>query len=273
MEVRKVHRVRIFATNRVGVQKLLLTSVLLCLATTMARGQAWRNNSSQSKPAWSNQGSVRASVSWSNSSRSAQAERPLYSSRNSSQKVASQSAWRSSGMGAAASSAPLYANQSSQIGGRSGRKIVELSNDLSRKGVRYRFGSTDPRRGLDCSATVQLILQQAGVRGVPRVSQAQYDWLARSGTLGRGRSASSVFRSLRPGHLMFWGGTYRTSNKVSHVMIYLGQDRRTGKHYMFGGRSSGTKGIHGHNVDVYEIKSLNGSGRFIGFGAVPGVRH
>ena len=265
--------VRNFANHWNGVQKMLLPLALLCLASAVARGQAWRNNAPQPKPAWANQVRVSSSSSWSNS-RSSQPERPFYSSsRSNSETSAAQSAWRSNGAGASAPSAPLYSQSGSPSGGPSGRQIVEISNDLSRKGIRYRFGGTDPRRGLDCSATIQLVLNRAGVGGVPRVSQAQYDWLARSGTLGRGRSSSSVLSSLRPGHLMFWGGTYRTRNKVSHVMIYLGQDRRTGKHYMFGARSKSTKGIHGHNVDVYEIKSLNGSGRFIGYGAVPGVSH
>ena len=89
--------------------------------------------------------------------------------------------------------------------------------------------------------------------------------------LGRSRSERKILSNLRPGQLLFWGGTYRTKNKVSHVMIYLGRDPRTGRRYMFGGRSSSTKGLHGNNVDVYEMKSLAGSGRFVGYGQVPGV--
>jgi cell wall-associated NlpC family hydrolase len=126
---------------------------------------------------------------------------------------------------------------------------------LSRMGLSYQFGSMDPARGgLDCSGSVKCVLERTGVRGVPRTASDQYVWLQNSGTLTplrRGANPDWILSRLRPGDLLFWRGTYVTNRypDVSHVMIYLGRDRRTGKPMMFGARSStSSSGIHGHAV-------------------------
>ncbi len=77
-------------------------------------------------------------------------------------------------------------------------------------------------------------------------------------------------RGIKPGDLIFWGGTYKSGHKVSHVMVYLGQGD-SGSHYMFGARGKKKKGLKGAGVDVFKLnagyqKSL------VGYGSLPGVK-
>ena len=148
---------------------------------------------------------------------------------------------------------------------------------LSRLGLRYQFGSMDPSSGgLDCSGSVKYVLERSGVRGVPRTASDQYVWLEKAGRLtplGRGANGDWILNRLRPGDLLFWRGTYVTNRvpDVSHVMIYLGRDTRTGRAMMFGARSNTSRtGIHGHAVDIFEFNPVpKGKSEFIGFGSVP----
>ncbi len=158
--------------------------------------------------------------------------------------------------------------------------FLSRCHKLSRQGLRYQFGSEHPSSGgLDCSGAVQYLLTQEGVRGVPRTADQQFQWLDREGDLDKVRrwtSTSSVYLNLKPGDLLFWRGTYRSNrrSKITHVMIYAGFDRRTGKHMMFGASSRRSKGVNGNAVDFYEFKYPNpgGKGRFAGYGSIPGLK-
>ena len=159
--------------------------------------------------------------------------------------------------------------------------LVQRCDVMALQGLKYTFGSDDPSRGgLDCSGAVQYLLKQEGIQGVPRTAFTQYEWLRKSGALKKvsrwSWSAERVAKELRPGDLMFWTGTYETGNhpNISHVMIYLGRDASSGKHYMFGASSRRSKGVHGHAVDVYEFvyPRAHGKDNFAGFGSVPGLR-
>src|SRR5204863_7070507 len=90
------------------------------------------------------------------------------------------------------------------------------------------------------------------------------------------------FKDLLPGDLMFWSGTYQTAREVpiSHVMMYLGREKKTGKRVMFGssdGRSY--NGIQRWGVSVFDFKMpkadpANPEKRvdFVGYAHVPGLR-
>lgn len=82
-------------------------------------------------------------------------------------------------------------------------------------GVRYLFGGTDPRVGLDCSGLVQLVFRRLGV-ALPRTAQLQYEATAR------------VARDeLEPGDLVFFARTYADPHDwVTHVGIYIGQGQQ-----------------------------------------------
>jgi len=162
---------------------------------------------------------------------------------------------------------------------RSGaEEFVYRSSMLSRRGLSYQFGAADPSGGgLDCSGTILYLLKGMGISGVPRTASAQYLWLEKRGTLSKVRPWSSpqgVLKKLRPGDLLFWKGTYDTGRypNVSHVMIYLGRDSKTGQPLMFGASSRKTKGRNGNGVDIYPFNypKKKSKGRFVGFGRVPG---
>ena len=161
----------------------------------------------------------------------------------------------------------------------SAENVLAHCQRLSRLGLRYNYGSNDPEQGgLDCSGTVQYLMQRLGLAGVPRQANTLFLWLQNAGTLRRvwaGMTQDRLFRELRPGDLLFWEGTYnvkRTPN-ITHVMVYIGFDQAAGKHLMFGAQGSKSKGLTGHGVDYFEFKGLKrrGRGRLVGFGRAPGV--
>jgi len=79
-------------------------------------------------------------------------------------------------------------------------------------GTPYRFGSTDPSRGFDCSGFVTVVMRQFGV------------YLQRSSASMASTNGTFVERNaLSAGDLVFFatGG----GNRVSHVGIYIGNDQ------------------------------------------------
>jgi hypothetical protein len=95
---------------------------------------------------------------------------------------------------------------------------------------------------------------------------------------------SAEFKELLPGDLMFWTGTYESGRDIpiSHVMMYLGKEKGSGRRIMFGssdGRSY--NGVQRWGVSVFDFKmpkaDSNGSGEktkaeFVGFARIPGLR-
>ncbi|NNE91102.1 MAG: hypothetical protein HKN23_05600 [Verrucomicrobiales bacterium] len=151
------------------------------------------------------------------------------------------------------------------------QEMRSRAESISRMGLPYKFGGESPAEGgMDCSGTMQYLLTGMGVPNVPRTSYAQFEWLKKSGNLRRKGWGSEEFRNLRPGDLIFWGGTYNSGHKVSHVMLYLGQDA-SGRHFMFGARSKSTRGRNGAGVDIFELKPGK-HGNLIGYGRVPGLQ-
>jgi len=156
------------------------------------------------------------------------------------------------------------------------RLIIECYR-LSNQKLRYQFGSSNPRSGgLDCSGATQHLLTQVGLTSVPRTANDQYNWLSRQRLTQRMPSfrQDDFLRRLEPGHLLFWSGTYKTSKPITHVMVYLGTDRRTGKPIVFGARSSSAKGLGGHGVDFFEMKTrLGKNSKLVAVAKVPGFQY
>jgi murein DD-endopeptidase len=75
-------------------------------------------------------------------------------------------------------------------------------------GTPYRYGGRTPR-GFDCSGLVQYSYSSAGVK-VPRTSLGQYS-----------AAMSISLTDAEPGDLLF----FRYDQKISHVAIYLGDER------------------------------------------------
>lgn len=152
-------------------------------------------------------------------------------------------------------------------------RLREEAHKLASRGLRYKFGADDPDTGgLDCSSTVQYLLEKIGVDGCPRTSYDQYYWLKKKKLLDDvyGKSADKkLFKKLSPGDLIFWGGTWKSGHRVSHVMIYMGYNPDEDKHYVFGARSKSSEGLLGNGVDVFELDPNRG--RLIAHGKIPGL--
>lgn len=87
-------------------------------------------------------------------------------------------------------------------------KIVRVAESML--GTPYKYGGISPKRGFDCSGLVYFSHRQNGIT-LPRTSHAQY------------RASKPVpRRALRRGDLLFFRVS---SRKVSHVGIYLGNNR------------------------------------------------
>ena len=87
-----------------------------------------------------------------------------------------------------------------------------LSLSRAEIGVPYVWGGTSPG-GFDCSGLVQWVYGQLGI-ALPRTAQQQYD--------ATDRLSPS---ELTPGSLLFFADTYPSSDRITHVGIYIGNGR------------------------------------------------
>jgi hypothetical protein len=137
---------------------------------------------------------------------------------------------------------------------------------------------------MDCSGTIYHLLQGAGLADVPRDSSGMYRWVWLSGRFQAVVSSSPdtfEFARLKPGDLLFWSGTYHVTRDppVTHVMIYLGVNRQTGRRVMMGaseGRRFNDVSRDGVSVFDFELPRPEADAggdhpRFIGYGPVPGL--
>jgi cell wall-associated NlpC family hydrolase len=167
------------------------------------------------------------------------------------------------------------------------QKLLTAALELTTRNLDYRYGSDDPASGgMDCSGFVFYVLKQNEVADVPRDSSAQYVWLRRAGTfeavISR-RDNSFELENLRPGDLLFWTGTYSIDRDppITHAMIYLGREKKTGKRVMVGasdGRVYQGESRFGVSVFDFTIPRLekNGNGKlqpqFVGYAHIPGLQ-
>jgi cell wall-associated NlpC family hydrolase len=165
------------------------------------------------------------------------------------------------------------------------QRLITSSLSLTRLNLSYKYGSCDPKEGgMDCSGTVYYVLTHAGVTDVPRDSSEMYVWVWKESRFNAVLSLSDrtfELDRLKPGDLLFWTGTYNIERDppVTHVMIYLGINRKTGSRVMFGaseGRRFDGKACYG--VSVFDFKIPSGKAvdaekqpgaRFVGYGPVP----
>ena len=169
-------------------------------------------------------------------------------------------------------------------------RVQQLLNSalaLTKLNFTYAYGSADPATGgMDCSGTIYYLLREFGLTNVPRDSPGQYSWIRRDGGFRAvvSKSAESFeFGDLLPGDLLFWSGTYSVEREIpiTHVMLYLGTEKRSKKRVMFGasdGRSY--DGIQRWGVSVFDFKMPRTDPAnpekakvdFIGYGRIPGLR-
>ena len=164
------------------------------------------------------------------------------------------------------------------------RKLVELSLDLARKHLIYKYASADPANGgLDCSGFINYVLTKSGVRSVPRDAREQYVWVRKAGNfqavLGHGDETFEL-DNLKPGDLLFWANNSGLSREpeITQITIYLGRDKATKKRLMIGASESGIyKGEKKSGVGVFDFKPGNieenpdepPASVFVGYGRFP----
>ncbi len=158
------------------------------------------------------------------------------------------------------------------------RKCFEL--DALKLG--YVYGSADPKNGaMDCSGTMLYLLQQAGMKDLPRQADGFYRQAWEEGLFFAVNAAgfdSFEWKQLRPGDLLFWTGTYdvKRDPPVSHVMLYLGEEEGTGRKLMFGAsenRRYGKERKSGVGIFDFDLPPAEkaGSARFIGYAHISGL--
>src|SRR5688572_26979566 len=114
---------------------------------------------------------------------------------------------------------------------------------LSWIGVRYRFGSSDEKKGVDCAGLVRRVFLGSGIV-LPRSAAAQFAY------------GDPVTRSqLCPGDLVFFKNTYKRG--ISHVGIFIGDNR-------FVHAASGKRQVAIDRLDApYYLKRFAGGRRIV----------
>lgn len=159
--------------------------------------------------------------------------------------------------------------------------LIRKAADLTRRNLTYQFASSDPKNGgMDCSGTIYHLLQSCGFKNVPRQSDAMCRWIMLRSVLYRTEKVVSLadpaFSALRAGDLLFWSGTYDTTESrrppISHVMLYLGKRKSDGKPIVFGASDGRTyEGQKRCGVSVFDfVLPKNGAkSAFHGYGPLP----
>ena len=88
-----------------------------------------------------------------------------------------------------------------------------MNEALKYEGWRYVFGGASPATSFDCSGIVQWCYGKAGIQ-LPRVAQAQYD-----------ATTHIPLSEAKPGDLVFFHSTYNAGSYVTHVGIYVGDNK------------------------------------------------
>ena len=187
-----------------------------------------------------------------------------------------------------APAATIEASQLAEFSAQPARvqQLITAALDLTKLNLTYTYGSAEPSAGgMDCSGTIYYLFRSQGLKDVPRDSSGQYVWARKQSQFFAVVSTVAdgfEFKDLQPGDLMFWSGTYNTGRDVpiSHVMLYLGREKGSGKRVMFGssdGRSY--NGIQRWGVSVFDFKMPKADSAkperrvdFVGYARIPGLR-
>jgi len=182
-----------------------------------------------------------------------------------------------------------YESQSPEV-----RLLLARALALTTLNLTYKYGSSDPKNGgMDCSGAVYYLLNEAGLKDVPRDASGIYKWLwthSRFQAVTSSNPDTFELSLLKPGDLLFWTGTYQVDHDppVTHVMIYLGINRHSGHRVMVGaseGRQFDGKSQYGVSVFDFTLpgrrhrsttapetpSATDLEARFIGYGSIPGL--
>ncbi|WP_395717715.1 C40 family peptidase [Prosthecobacter sp.] len=161
------------------------------------------------------------------------------------------------------------------------QSLVQSALALTHLELGYLYGSHEPAKGgMDCSGTVYHVLKFQGLKDVPRQSDEMCQWVEKKTQLHLTHTATAFdrdeFANLKPGDLLFWTNTAETKRKlpVTHVMIYLGKLKKSGKRVVFGasdGRSFAGQRRSGVSVFDFHLPKADSTTRFHGYGTAPGL--
>jgi len=124
------------------------------------------------------------------------------------------------------------------------RLLAEEAVSSLSSGIRYRFGGTNPDRGLDCSAFVGYLFREAVGEELPRTAKEISDMGKQVG-----------LNDIEPGDLVFFG---KGKRHVSHVGIYVG-----GKKFIHASRKHGAVYESGLNEPYWQSR-FSGARRLTG---------
>ena len=88
-----------------------------------------------------------------------------------------------------------------------------MNEALKYQGWKYVYGGSNPNTSFDCSGLTQWCYGKAGI-SLPRTAQAQYD-----------ANQHIPLSQAQAGDLVFFHSTYNTSDYVTHVGIYVGNNQ------------------------------------------------
>lgn len=94
-------------------------------------------------------------------------------------------------------------------------KII-LEEAFKYEGKPYLFGGSNPNTGVDCSGFTKWCYEKVGIT-LPHSAQGQYDM-----------TQHISMEDAKPGDLVFFKGTYKTNNFITHVEIYVGDGKSFG---------------------------------------------
>jgi cell wall-associated NlpC family hydrolase len=133
-----------------------------------------------------------------------------------------------------------------------GSQIVALAEKF--RGVPYVWGGESPS-GFDCSGLVKYVLTALGVKGVPRTSEDQWNWVDKI-------PADQV----QTGDLVFFSGSDGTPSSPGHVGIVVAPGTAQHGPEMIDAPYTGT------DVQVQGFDpSGTGVGHVVGYGRIPGT--
>ncbi|MBL9117618.1 MAG: C40 family peptidase [Verrucomicrobiaceae bacterium] len=142
------------------------------------------------------------------------------------------------------------------------KALISSALALTKLKLSYTFASADPKRGgMDCSGTMYHLLQSSGYITAPRQSDQMCQWLMQTSKVhmleGVKTFDDPLFAELRPGDLVFWSGTYEATPRklpITHVMLYLGKQKKDGKRVLFGASDGRTyEGQRRNGVSVFDF--------------------
>lgn len=155
------------------------------------------------------------------------------------------------------------------------KTLITEAADLTKQHLTYIYGSADPaNKGMDCSGTIYYLLTQNGIKNAPRSANSMYEWVRDNKTLYPVTSQnfdSADFSHLKPGDLLFWSGTYKTTQNITHVMLYLGLNENN-KPVMFGssdGRVYQNKKMWGVSIFDFTLPGKKDQAKFVGYSCIP----